>query len=262
MPEIPSRTTTGHTQDQETNAALSANDLQESSESSPVQVLSPSSLVPSVHTERSHENPSRGQSTSGVFELKMPENFFGQAKGETSSSNQVKPAPERRVDAQAESQPAVDHSPGSVIPARIHAEGPSQLDAVIIPKHRDKVSALQINESTQPGPIAQSQFTLATVASEVMDHVTPNKTQPTSLIAAQTLESSVPAPGVGQPSEYLQFRQPSIAPAPVTPPPRLQINRIDIQVVNQVPPPPPPPARAPDVSQVLEKHLGRVELLL
>ncbi|MGH9932567.1 MAG: hypothetical protein ACREA9_25470, partial [Pyrinomonadaceae bacterium] len=71
-------------------------------------------------------------------------------------------------------------------------------------------------------------------------------------------------PRVEQTSEYLQLRQPPIARAEVAPPPRLRINRLDIQVINHVSPPAqPPPMQAPDISQLLEKkHLGRVELLL
>src|SRR5262249_21739466 len=114
-----------------------------------------------------------------------------------------------------------------------------------------------------PVPVANTHLKSqpASEMSEVMDRVKQNDVQPSRLIAPPAFASSPAAPRIEQSSEHLHPRQPSIAPAPVVvPPARLQINRIDIQLVNQAPAPP-PPARAPDVSQLLEKHLGRVELL-
>jgi hypothetical protein len=260
--EISSGTTTRHSQDEETSATLRSDDPLEANESS-LQV-SPSPFEPSVHKETSRETPQTRQSTSQIFELRMPENFFGHRKDETSSSNQVKRIPVEPVvsaplDRQAETQSAVEHSSTSAIPAKTHAEAQSPLNAVLIPKHEDK---LQTSELTPRDPIAARPFKAQPVAGEVMDHVKQNDVQPSKLMAPQTSESSAPTPRTEQSSQHLQLRQPSIAPAPVVvPPARLQINRIDIQVVNQ-PPAPPPPAHAPDVSQLLEKHLGRVELLL
>jgi hypothetical protein len=102
------------------------------------------------------------------------------------------------------------------------------------------------------------------VASEVKDHPKQkqDQVQPPKLIATQTFESLAPAPRVEPASEHVQPRQPFIAPAPVVPPARLQINRLDVQIINQAPAPQPQTARVTDVSQLLEKQLGRVGLLL
>src|SRR5215213_2560031 len=249
-----------HTVDHEANAPLSSNDSLEASSS---QVLSNSPVGPSAHAGSneslfSAEKLQRVRSTSKVFELRMPENFFGQARRETSSTDQLKPVPQAHVvsadpDLQAESQP-VDRSSALVTPS----------NTVIIPKHRNEVSELQTNELTKPGPVTDSQLTPqpVSVASEIVDEVKPNQIQPPRLIATQTLESLAPAPRAEPASEYVQPRQPLIAPAPVAPPARLQINRLDVQIINQAPAPPPQAARVTDVSQLLEKQLSRVGLLL
>jgi hypothetical protein len=56
---------------------------------------------------------------------------------------------------------------------------------------------------------------------------------------------------------------PTVAQVTTSPPVRLRINRMDINIINTLPTPPPAQARVPDVSQILDReHLGRLELLL
>lgn len=268
--DIPFETTTlptPDTQDQEAKAISRSNDALAASESPLAQVSSSSPTDLRVDTEPLVAQPPviepapQRQPASGVFELRMPENFFGHAKGETSSTEQLKPVVVSTAPgAPAENQPTVDHSSESVVRAKTHADAPSQVNAVIIPKHRDAAVEPQTSDLTPPDSIADAR---ESVVSEVTDQVKPTIVQPPRLIPAPSFEAPVPRPAVEHTSEYLQFRQPALTPPRVAPPARMQINRLDIQVVNQVQAPPaPPPAPVPEVSQLLEKHLGRVELLL
>lgn len=214
------------------------------------------------------ENPPVAQSANRVFELRMPENFFGQAKGEAFNVSQAETSPHGTVVAategpEAQGQEAVDHFSESSVPPKIQGERLRQPKTVITSKRPDELSEPQAIQLAQPAPILESQMTLkpTSVPGEVVNQVQQNDLTATRLLP-EAFEAPAPRPRVEQPSEYLQLRQPPIAPAAVAPPPRLRINRLDIQVINHVPPPP-PPTRAPDVSQLLEKkHLGRVELLL
>jgi hypothetical protein len=210
------------------------------------------------------------QSSKGVFELRMPENFFGQAKGEAFNASQAETSPNEpvvsaAVSPEAHDQAAVDHFSKSLVAPKIQAEGLSQPKTVITSKHRGELSEPQIIQLTPPGPVPESRMTPkpTSVADDVVNQVAQNDSPATRLLP-QVFEAPAPRPRVEQPSEYLQLRQPAVAPAAVAPPPRLRINRLDIQVINHVSPPAAPqPTRAPDVSQLLEKnHLGRVELLL
>lgn len=240
-------------------------DLGESSSTALVSSdLSPGPPVPPA------KNSLESRSGNRVFELKMPEHFFGHAKNETSPISHTRPASPPRIvapahDPKSESGSAVDHS-SEVVPVQVHAEAQSHLESAIIPKRSDELRELQTIEVSQHGSAAEAQVTPQStrLVNEIVSHVVQSNAQPSRLIAAEAFESSAPTPRAEQSSEYLQLRQPSITPAPVVPPARLQINRLDIQVINQVAAPlPSPPAHVPDMSQLLErKHLSRVELLL
>ena len=219
-------------------------------------------FVPTVADESfvATENPRPRPTSSRVFELRMPENFFGHTRGETSSAPEVKPAHivSAVPDLQTESQPAVVHFPEPAVPAEI--TNVTQTQSVVIPERTNALTEIQTIELSHPGPTSEPQVTPPRpVENEVMVHVS---AQPPRLVAAEIVEAPNTKPRVEHTSAHLQPRQPSFAPAPVVPPARLHINRVDIQVINQVPPPP-PAARVPDISQLLEKrHAGRVELLL
>ena len=207
---------------------------------------------PSISTE----NP---RTSSRFFELKMPENFFGQPGSETASASQIKPP--HIVSAvprpQTETQPAAVHLVDASVSANIPIE--TQTHTAVIPERTTAPSEIQTIAPSHPGPSSKTQPTPAPIENDVVAHVS---VQPSRVLAVEIAEPPNTKARVEQTSEHLQRRQPSLAPAPVPSPARLHINRVDIQVINQVPPPPPAP-RVPDVSQVFEKkHLGRVELLL
>ena len=202
---------------------------------------------------------SRAERTSSrVFELKMPENFFGQPRVETTQTSQIKPAhifsavPEPQTQTQPV-EPRVSEPPVS-----LNIPTDTQAHSVVIPEPANTPGEIQTIELRQPGPTKETQAT-APVENDVVAHVS---VPPSRVLAVEITEPSNAKTRVEQTSEHLQPRQRSLAPAPVAPPARLHINRVDIQVINQVPPSP-PAAHVPDVSQLLEKkHLGRVELLL
>lgn len=222
-----------------------------------------SSTAPAGHAEPIEsfsevENPPEIKSSSKVLEVRMPADFFGHAKGEAANTSRAEMEPQGAVvpavvDSQAESQLTV--SKFSV----------SETTTVITSRRPNESSERKTIQLTQTGPIAESQIRspLTGVLSEVVNQETQIES-PAKRLPPETFEAAAPLPRIEQTSEYLQLRQPPIAPTPVAPAPRLRINRLDIQVINQVPAPPqPPPTQAPDVSQLLEKkHLGRVELLL
>ena len=199
------------------------------------------------------ENPRR------VFELKMPENFFSQPRVETAQTSQTKPA--HVVSAvphlQTEAQPQALHVSEPAAPAKVPTQ--MQTHSVVIPDPANTPGEVQKIELREPGPTTETQAAPSTVEHDVAAHVS---VQPSRVLAVEITEPSNAKARVEQISNHFQPRQSSLAPSPVAPPARLHINRVDIQVINQVPPPP-PAARVPDVSQLLEKkHLGRVELLL
>lgn len=219
-------------------------------------------------SSRLGENQPETQSPKRVFELRMPEHFFGQAKGEAFNASQAETAPQRpvvsaTVDREAERETAVGHFSESSVPTESHAEGPSQPKTVITSKRPDELSGTPIIQLPQSGSIPDSQkLELTSAVGDVVKEVKRDESPPTRL-APPALEASAPRPRVEQPSKYLQLIQSPVVPTVVAPPARLRINRLDIQVINHVPPPPPLPTHAPDVSQLLEKkYLGRVELLL
>jgi hypothetical protein len=237
----------------------------ESSEpAAPLQVSASSTIEPFVPTVAeplvSTENPRAAPTSNRVFELRMPENFFGHTTGETLNAPQIKPAPPARIfsavpEPQTESQPAAVHFSEPAVPANIPTETQTQ-SVVVIPERANALSEIQTIELSHPGPTSEAQAA-PPVENEVVVHVS---AQPSRLVVAEIAEAPNAKARVEPTSKHVQPRQPSIAPAP--PPARLHINRVDIQVINHVPPPP-PAAHVPDISQLLEKkHLGRVELLL
>lgn len=241
-------------------------------ESQPISFSSEQSPEPSVD-HGSHESaapaktPRVSRSANRVFELRMPEDFYVPARHETSSvgPTQTRTVSADNVSTQTESGSAVKQFI-DVGPATIRAEAKSPLESAIVPQRAGESHELQIVELSQPGSTAESQVTpqASQMANEIVSQVMQHDVQPSRLIPSEAFESPAPTPRAEQVPEYLALQQPSIAPAAVVPPARLQINRLDIQVINQAAAPPPPqPAHAPDVSQLLEKkHLGRVELLL
>lgn len=218
-------------------------------------------LVATVARESpvSIENPRAERTSSRVFELKMPENFFGQPGVETAQTSQIKlahvvsavPVP------QTETQPAALHLSEPTAPAKVPTE--TQTHSVVIPERTNAPTEIQTIELSQSGPTTETIATPSPVEHDVVAHVS---VQPSRVLAVEIAKAPGADARVEQIAERLQPRQPSLALSPVPSPARLHINRVDIQVINQAPPPP-PAARVPDVSQLLEKkHLGRVELLL
>lgn len=225
--------------------------------------ISDSAIEPFVDTAK---NSIETRSGNRVFELRMPEGFYPSTKDQTSRVDHARPSPQTRLAATTSNSQ----------PVEVHTEEQRHVQSTIIPKQTVELpelavelslpgptSSQPVSELHQPRPTTEAHETpqASAMVHEIVTHVMP----PSPLMPAEVFESSAPTPRAEQAAEYSPFRQPSITAAPIVPPARLQINRLDVQVINQAPAPPPtPPAQVrPDVSQLLEKkHVGRVDLLL
>lgn len=246
----------------------------------------PSSSGESPEHDSPHENRSVGDAQpeakpgNRIFELRMPEDFFRDAKVQStpiqSQTQPEKPGVSAEVARPADSEVAlslVSDLPASV--RRTRVEGAAQNEIVPPPA---MLSSRNESQNIQSTPQSLSPVQLSPTNSNAPQVLTPQVTAVASKAAIhepQPIErpiapapvlvpdALVPTSKLEQPSGFFKLRQPPTAPAAAAPQARLRINRIDIQVVNNVRPPVPAETRTSDVGQTLEKrHLGRVELLL
>jgi hypothetical protein len=225
-------------------------------------------------------NQLEAKSGNKFFELRMPENFYGPAKLQIATTIQPQIEMEKLMQVStAVAQPPndeapIDHISESPALIRTRRDTPAQTEIVAAPaallqrRESQTISSAQNSHSVQPAPqnpISPPPVTpqLSTVVHNVANQEPQSIAQPTALLPVRASEALVPTPRLEQPAELFNLRQPPMAPPAAARQARLRINRIDIQVVNNMRPAAPSETRAPDVSQMLEKrHLGRVALLL
>ncbi|MGH9929226.1 MAG: hypothetical protein ACREA9_08360, partial [Pyrinomonadaceae bacterium] len=155
------------------------------------------------------KNPPVAQSSNRVFELRMPENFFGQAigqaKGEAFNASQAETSPNRPVVSEAVGPEAQDQETAdqSSVAPKIPAERLSQPKTVITSKRPDELSETQAIQLIPPGLIPESRITLklTSVVDDVVNQVEQNDSPATRLLP-QPFEAPAPRPRVEQTSEY------------------------------------------------------------
>lgn len=253
--------------------------LQTSSEGNPSS--SSFSPAPASPQQSVRDNQPKAKSGNKPFELRMPENFYDPAKLQTATTIQPQieteelPPVSTAVAQPRNDEAPIDHISESAALIRTRRDTPAQTEIVAAPagllqrRESQTISSAQNSHSAQPAPqnpLAPPSVTpqLSSVVNNVANQEPQSIAQPTALLPVRASEALVPTPRLEQPAELLNLRQPPMAAPPAAAPQaRLRINRIDIQVVNNMRPAAPSEARAPDVSQMLEKrHLGRVALLL
>jgi|GEM_PF-4754713 len=204
------------------------------------------------------ETQPKSRSASTVFELKMPEGFFRQPSPETGHAKEA----ERLGSDTSAAEDATET--GSADPAAAQHLAANELTPAVTVKESIEPGDSQTSRLNTPKSIPESQAPPPRITWEY-GVVSPARNGASAArVTPPALEPSASAPRLEPTPEHLPLWQPPVAPA-VAAPPRLRINRLDIQVVNYTPPRPTttPQTEAPDVSQLLEKrHLGRIDLLI
>ena len=232
-----------------------------------------------------------------TFELKMPEDFFKKSPpitGFQTETETTKTEINLSPILAARSEPPAKGL-STTLPANTQPE--TQNESIVNPVHSevrlksDLHELSRVNTGHEPAPIVVKdstnvQNTEAAAQSQTVQFVPPVSLPPEITaqlnggaleLAIETKESEVvragsrvepfeaPAPMLeARLPQYLEATQPQIKPPVIESPSpaRLRINRIDVQIINNVAPPA-PRAAAPDMRRLLEqKHLGRVALLL
>src|ERR1700730_16272538 len=196
-----------------------------------------------------------------VFEFKMPDNFFGQRS---------------QASAGALTAPRQSEAPADLI---VHLESPRLLgtgaidSTRLVPKHPGALSqALDAGEPGSSNDLIQrsqpqernlratQQLTAASMQGSN------DEAKRTEALVAQVTSlhlGAVPPQPRQEQTPHLSLRSPPEKQADVSPPARLRINPLDIQIVTQPPAAQPSQTSALDMAQLFERrHLGRTDLIV
>jgi hypothetical protein len=101
------------------------------------------------------------------------------------------------------------------------------------------------------------------VASTQVSNEEPKGTEALVAPVSSPQLGTVPPQPRQEQTSHLSLRSPPETKADVSPPARVRINRLDIQIVNQRPAARPSQTSAPDIAQLLERrHLSRADLIV
>jgi hypothetical protein len=216
-----------------------------------------------------------------VFELRVPDNFFAERPRAGSQHHSRAEPPrleETRTPIESAARPATTAPSSLVLPAQVNAaestvliETPAEMRRPsfgVTAAHTGSESAaprqplvqttiLQV-EQKEPPPAMKM---LTPVITELRSSESTSREPSAAATAGVSMDADRPGPKPEQPRLSLGSR-PATEPA-AAPQPKLRINRIDIQVINQPQAPQTSTPPAPDIAQQLERrYLGRTDMIL
>jgi hypothetical protein len=226
-------------------------------------------ITGAAQTEPQIERPGGRNRVAEVFELKLPEKFYDpdvRSQDVTRRIDGPRPKPAQVPRTSAEPfRVTIPDRPG-LTDARLDPRPPDGVTepvAAVIPRadlrEPPPVERVPV-ERPQSGHPRRWPAQTPELGHQGF-HAEATKVEPVPRIVQAAVEAALLGPEQKDP---VMVRQPAAAGVPVPPEPRLRINRLDVQIINQSPAPP-SHARtgAPDPAQLLERrYLGRADLIV